>query len=100
MLKFDASIFGGELPVRPWCGWHYGRAPAAISSMRICLLGMRRSRHWDVRTPSSDSARSSQLYDGLGMREVDVGQVFQDASVIHGGMAICDLDVAPAFERS
>jgi len=27
---------------------------------------------------------------------VDVGQVFQDASVIHGGMAICDLDVAPA----
>src|SRR5215467_5959729 len=38
--------------------------------------------------------------DGLGVREVDVGQVFQDASVIHGGMAICDLDVAPAFERS
>src|SRR5258707_7378618 len=34
---------------------------AAISSMRICLLGMRRSRHWDVRTPSSDSAKSSQL---------------------------------------
>src|SRR5262245_41935268 len=34
---------------------------AAISSMRICLLGMRRSRHWDVRTPSSDSARLSQL---------------------------------------
>src|SRR5436190_20404307 len=34
------------------------------------------------------------------MREVDVGQVFQDASVIHGGMAIWDLDVAPAFERS
>ena len=32
------------------------------------------------------------------MREVDVGQVFQDASVIHRGMAICDLDVAPAFE--
>src|SRR4029450_6842981 len=36
----------------------------------------------------------------LGVRELDVGQVFQDASVIHGGMAICDLDVAPAFERS
>src|SRR6266446_1816725 len=34
---------------------------AAISSMRICLLGMRRLRHWDVRTPSSDSARLSQL---------------------------------------
>jgi hypothetical protein len=37
---------------------------------------------------------------GLGVREVDVGQIFQDASVIHRGMAICDLDVAPAFERS
>jgi hypothetical protein len=38
--------------------------------------------------------------DGLGVRGLDVGQFFQDASVIHGGMAICDLDVAPAFERS
>jgi GAF domain-containing protein len=34
---------------------------AATSSMRVCLSGMRRSRHWDDRTPSSDSARSSQL---------------------------------------
>src|SRR6266446_157890 len=34
---------------------------AAISSTRICLLGMRRLRHWEVRTPSSDSARLSQL---------------------------------------
>ncbi len=34
---------------------------AAISSMRVCLSGMRRSRHWDERTPSSDSAISSQL---------------------------------------
>src|SRR5215468_2308496 len=112
---------------------------AAISSMRICLLGMRRSRHWDVRTPSSDVGQIEPAAvfwsvvpfealdqapgfdgrkgfvecslavdaeivldqnDGLGVREVDVGQVFQDASVIHGGMAICDLDVAPAFERS
>ena len=38
--------------------------------------------------------------DGLGVREVDVGQVFQDVSVIHGGMAIGDLDMAPAYERS
>jgi hypothetical protein len=38
--------------------------------------------------------------DGLGVSEVDVGQVFQDVSVIHGGVAICDLDMAPAFERS
>jgi putative ABC transport system substrate-binding protein len=34
---------------------------AAISLMRVCLSGMRRSRHWAERTPSSDSARSSQL---------------------------------------
>ena len=34
---------------------------AATSSMRVCLSGIRRSRHWDDRTPSSDSARSSQL---------------------------------------
>src|SRR5947209_16034553 len=34
---------------------------AAISSMRVCLSGIRRSRHWDERTPSSDSAISSQL---------------------------------------
>src|SRR6476469_8035705 len=34
------------------------------------------------------------------MCEVDVGQVFQDVSVIHGGMAIGYLDMAPAFERS
>src|SRR5713226_7569885 len=34
---------------------------AATSSTRVCLSGIRRSRHWDDRTPSSDSARSSQL---------------------------------------
>ena len=34
---------------------------AAISLMRVCLSGMRRSRHWDERTASSDSAISSQL---------------------------------------
>jgi hypothetical protein len=37
--------------------------------------------------------------DGLGVGEVDVGQVFQDMSIIHGGVAIRDFDVAPAFER-
>jgi len=41
--------------------WHCDRRPqTAISSMRVCLSGIRRSRHWDDRTPSSDSARSSQ----------------------------------------
>src|SRR5438046_1149851 len=38
--------------------------------------------------------------DGLGAREVDIGQVFQDMSIIHGGMAIRNFDMAPAFERS
>ena len=38
--------------------------------------------------------------DGLGVREVDIGQVFQDVSIIHGGVAIRDFDMAPAFERS
>ena len=28
-----------------------------------------------------------------------IGQVLQDVSIVHGGMAIRDLDVAPAFER-
>ena len=37
--------------------------------------------------------------DGLGVGEVSIGQFFQDVSVVHGGMAIGDLDVAPAFER-
>ena len=38
--------------------------------------------------------------DGFGMCEVDVGQVFQDVSVVHSGMAIGDLDMAPAFVAS
>ena len=37
--------------------------------------------------------------DGLGVGEVDIDQFLQDVSVIHRGVAIGDLDVAPAFER-
>ena len=37
--------------------------------------------------------------DRPGAREVDVGQVFQDVCIIHGGMAIGDLDTALALER-
>jgi hypothetical protein len=37
-------------------------------------------------------------YDGLGVGEVAIGQFFQDVSVIHGGVAIGDFDMAPAFE--
>ena len=35
----------------------------------------------------------------LASGEVEIGQVLQDVSVIHGGVAIRDFDVAPAFER-
>src|SRR6202140_1292894 len=34
---------------------------AAISSMWVFFSGMGGPRHWDNRTPGSDSARSSQL---------------------------------------
>jgi molybdopterin biosynthesis enzyme len=37
--------------------------------------------------------------DDLGGGKVDIGQVFQDVSIIHGGVAIGDFDSAPAFER-
>ena len=37
--------------------------------------------------------------DCFGLREVDVGQVFQNVGVIDSGAAVGDLDVAPAFER-
>ena len=30
---------------------------------------------------------------------MDIGQVFQDVSIIDGGVAIRDFDMAPAFER-
>src|SRR5215813_7364999 len=99
MLKFDASIFGGELPVGLGVVGIAVVLPGGNFVDEDLFVGnAARSRHWDVRTPSSDSAKS-QL-PCLGVREVDVGQCFQGASVIHGGMAICDLDVAPAFERS
>ena len=35
----------------------------------------------------------------VGAGEVTIGEVFQDMSIVHGGVAIRDLDVAPAFER-
>jgi hypothetical protein len=34
----------------------------------------------------------------LGVGKVRIGKVFEDVSIIHGGVAIRDLDVAPAFE--
>jgi hypothetical protein len=38
-------------------------------------------------------------HDGLGTREVDVGQILQDLSIIDGGALVCRLDMAPAFKR-
>jgi hypothetical protein len=38
--------------------------------------------------------------DLLGACEVEIGQISQDVSIIHGGMAIRDFDMAPTFERS
>ena len=35
-------------------------------------------------------------HDGPGVREMDIGQVFQDVSIIDGGVAVGDFDVAPA----
>ena len=35
----------------------------------------------------------------LGGGEVSIGEVLQDVSIIDRGVAIRDLDVAPAFER-
>ena len=37
--------------------------------------------------------------DGLGVGEVKIRQVFQDVSIVRGGVAIRDFDMAPAFER-
>ena len=37
--------------------------------------------------------------DGLGVGKVSIGEVFEDVSVIDRGVAVRDLDVAPAFER-
>ena len=62
MLESDAGIFGGELVN---CQFGFGVVGIAVvlpdgDFIDECLF-VRRSRHWDVRTPSSDSARSSQL---------------------------------------
>jgi hypothetical protein len=59
MLKFDARIFGGELPIG------LGVIGIAVVLPRGDFLDeglfVGSAAHWDVRTPSSDSARSSQL---------------------------------------
>src|ERR1017187_5907366 len=69
---------------------------AAISSMRVCLSGIRWSRHWDDRTPSSDSARSSQLpCFGARLHSVSPGAFDQRAS----GMGVAGIGDATASDR-
>src|SRR6266403_1847649 len=139
MLKFDASIFGGELPVglgvvgiavllpggdfvdedlfvgnaaiealgRQDAEFRLGQIePAAVFWSVVPFEALDQAPGFDGRkgfvecSLAVDAEIVLDQNDGLGVREVDVGQVFQDASVIHGGMTICDVDVAPAFERS
>ena len=38
-------------------------------------------------------------HDGPGVREMDIGQVFQDVSIIDGGVAVRDFAVYRTFER-
>ena len=38
-------------------------------------------------------------HDGPFMREMDLGQILEDVSVVEGGVPVRHLDVAPAFER-
>jgi hypothetical protein len=49
-------------------------------------------------TPRWDVEIVLDQHDGLGVREVAIGQIFQDVSVVDGGVAV-RLEVAPAFER-
>src|SRR6204780_3709837 len=60
-LEFDAGVVGRELPIGFGVMLVSMACQAATSLSRDGLLGMRRSRHWLVRTASSDSAMSSQL---------------------------------------
>ena len=39
-------------------------------------------------------------HDGLGVREVAIGQIFQDVSVVDGGVAVRHLDVAPELRAA
>ena len=38
-------------------------------------------------------------HDGLDAREVGSAKSFKDVSIVYGSVAVCHLDVAPAFER-
>ena len=61
MLEFDASIFCGELPVGFGVVGIAVVLPGSDFLGEGFFVGNAAIEHWDVRTPSSDSARSSQL---------------------------------------
>ena len=61
MLKFDASIFGGELPVGLGVVGITVVLPGGDFVDEDLFVGNAAIGHWDARTPSSDSARLSQL---------------------------------------
>ena len=50
-------------------------------------------------TPAVDVEIVLDQHDGLGVREVGIGQILQDVGIIDGGVAVGHLDVTPAFER-
>jgi hypothetical protein len=56
MLEFNAGIGCCELPIGFGVVFVAVFSQAAISLVKVFLSGMRRSRHWDSGTPSSDSA--------------------------------------------
>ena len=88
MLEFDAGV--GVVKCQFALVWLALRScsQAAISSMRVCLSGMRRSRHWNDRTPSSDSARSSQLPCFIGEISGSVRPLHQGQPVAHAGAVV------------
>ena len=67
----------------------------AIRSARPGVWLRRRGRPRKV-TPCVDVKIVLNQNDRPCVREVDVGEVFQDVCIIHGGMAIGDLDTAPS----
>jgi hypothetical protein len=60
MLKFGASIFGGELPIGLGVVDIAIVLPGGDFLDEGLFVGNAAIEAWDVRTPSSDSARSSQ----------------------------------------
>jgi hypothetical protein len=61
MLEFDPSTSVVERQLASVCFLLRLVSQTATSPVRNGLSDIRRSRHWEERTPSSDSAKLSQL---------------------------------------